>query len=418
MASFKRMRVRLGEIRPSAQNPREDFGDIEALAAAIEATGGEPVNPPVLVRDGNVFRIVDGERRYRALRLLHADDEGVDALVLDDYTEAAELVAMMATDDKKALSEAERSRGVQQMLVLGVDEETACKAGRATEAQVRAVRRVGDRLPGGYQPSLEQMEAAARFEDEADVDAVLGADEAHWRSTAAQAQRRVETEREHEAALAWLAAQGIEVMGEEPEGEYGHKYCYYRDIPRLPEDVACLYAVDKAPWMILLMEPEDGAGESEEEAAARAERDRISANVGALQLRAARFAADVRLPLLPAWPEGLREEVLARRGRPKLAVRRGLMGTDEADKATARLGEACAACAPGHWEARMALAAMAAEGLMWPDGCPWAYGDPAEAPRDFLAALDVFERLGFEPTEEDEELRGIARAKLAEEDGE
>lgn len=65
---FEKKSVRLGDIRPSGQNPREDFGDIGALARSIEATGGEPLNPPVVVADGNVYRIVDGERRYRGLR--------------------------------------------------------------------------------------------------------------------------------------------------------------------------------------------------------------------------------------------------------------------------------------------------------------------------------------------------------------
>ncbi len=40
---FEKKSVRLGDIRPSEQNPREDFGDIGALARSIEATGGELV---------------------------------------------------------------------------------------------------------------------------------------------------------------------------------------------------------------------------------------------------------------------------------------------------------------------------------------------------------------------------------------
>lgn len=35
---FEKKSVRLGDIRPSEQNPREDFGDIGALARSIEAT--------------------------------------------------------------------------------------------------------------------------------------------------------------------------------------------------------------------------------------------------------------------------------------------------------------------------------------------------------------------------------------------
>ena len=98
---FEKRQVRLGDIRPSEQNPREDFGDIGALARSIEATGGEPLNPPVVVADGNVYRIVDGERRYRALSSIYGEDREVSALVAESMDEANELVAMLATDDEK-----------------------------------------------------------------------------------------------------------------------------------------------------------------------------------------------------------------------------------------------------------------------------------------------------------------------------
>lgn len=98
---FEKRQVRLGDIRPSEQNPREDFGDIGALARSIEATGGEPLNPPVVVADGNVYRIVDGERRYRALSSIYGEDREVSALVADTMDEANELVAMLAFDDEK-----------------------------------------------------------------------------------------------------------------------------------------------------------------------------------------------------------------------------------------------------------------------------------------------------------------------------
>lgn len=58
---FEKKSVRLGDIRPSSQNPREDFGDIGALARSIEATGGEPLNPPVVVADGSIRRRVERE---------------------------------------------------------------------------------------------------------------------------------------------------------------------------------------------------------------------------------------------------------------------------------------------------------------------------------------------------------------------
>lgn len=146
--------VRLGDVRPNDRNPRRDFGDIDALARSIEATGGEPVNPMVLVRDGNVYRIVDGERRYRALRQIHGEDDRVDALVFADYGEASAVVAMVATDDKMRLSPAEQAMGFQTMMALGVDEEVTAKAVGRDVDQVRRARRSLAAVSKGEQGSL------------------------------------------------------------------------------------------------------------------------------------------------------------------------------------------------------------------------------------------------------------------------
>lgn len=214
-----RVRVRLADIVPSGQNPRRDFGDIQALARAIESTGGEPVNPPVLVADGNVFRIVDGERRYRALRELYgADpDREVAALVYDGFEEANEVVAMLATDDKRRLSESERARGVQQMLLLGVDTERVVKASRATRGQVAAAKMMAGRVPEGQQVTLDQMLAASDLPDEM-ADEVLSAGDG-WQGVACRlrsAVRAKEVRRAVEAAVG--RAVGIELVDGAPAG--------------------------------------------------------------------------------------------------------------------------------------------------------------------------------------------------------
>lgn len=213
---FEKRAVRLGDIRPSSQNPREDFGDIGALARSIEATGGEPLNPPVVVADGNVFRIVDGERRYRALSSIYGEDREVSALVAESMDEANELVAMLATDDKRQLTEAERARGVQQMLVLGVDEQRIERASRATARQIRAARRLRGSIEG-RQVTLEQLEAASAFDDEKDVEAVLAAGEG-WADKADRIRRRIEREEAKAEDYDAFGDAGIPVAKEKPEG--------------------------------------------------------------------------------------------------------------------------------------------------------------------------------------------------------
>ncbi len=146
MAS-ERLRVALLSIRASGTNPREDMGDLDRLAESIEATGGEPINPPVVVRDGNAYVLVDGERRFRALRKLNPDPSTkVTVLAFDDYTEAMSAVAMLATDEKKTLTDEERARGTQTVLKLDVPEEQAAKALHTDVDGVRKARRSRKRL--------------------------------------------------------------------------------------------------------------------------------------------------------------------------------------------------------------------------------------------------------------------------------
>lgn len=211
-------KVALRDIVPSETNPRGDFGDISALAETIRATGGEPVNPPVLVRDGNVCRIVDGERRYRALcEIYGADSEReVDAIVYDTLDEANELVAMLATDDKKLLTEAEVSRGVQQMLILGVDTERAARASRAPRGKVTAMRMMAARAPEGVQITLDQALAASELPDE-DAEAVLAAGRS-WRWEVSKIKDRIADEERAAKRLKALAKAGVEVVPEKPEG--------------------------------------------------------------------------------------------------------------------------------------------------------------------------------------------------------
>lgn len=213
---FEKRQVRLGDIRPSEQNPREDFGDIGALARSIEATGGEPLNPPVVVADGNVYRIVDGERRYRALSSIYGEDREVSALVADTMDEANELVAMLATDDKRQLTEAERARGVQQLLVLGVDEQRIERASRATAGQIRAARKLRGSIEG-RQVTLDQLEAASAFDDEKDIEAVLAAGDG-WAGKADSIRRRVEREEAKAEDYDAFGDAGIPVVKEQPDG--------------------------------------------------------------------------------------------------------------------------------------------------------------------------------------------------------
>jgi hypothetical protein len=131
-------------VDPDPNNPREDMGDLVALAATFTINTerpGEPINPPILVRDGKRYRIVDGERRYRAMLEGTAEPKAsFTAIVADGLDEASSLLAMLATDDKKRLTDAEHAKGVQQMLVLGIEPSLVARAARIAEQQAYAVK--------------------------------------------------------------------------------------------------------------------------------------------------------------------------------------------------------------------------------------------------------------------------------------
>jgi len=60
--------LRIEDIEPDPDQPRKDFGDIEELAASIRTHG--LISPIVVSPSGNRrFRIIAGERRFRACRV-------------------------------------------------------------------------------------------------------------------------------------------------------------------------------------------------------------------------------------------------------------------------------------------------------------------------------------------------------------
>lgn len=411
---FEKKSVRLGDIRPSGQNPREDFGDIGALARSIEATGGEPLNPPVVVADGNVYRIVDGERRYRALSSIYGEDREVSALVTDTMDEANELVAMLATDDKRQLTEAERARGVQQMLVLGVDEQRIERASRATAGQIRAARKLRGRIDAGVQVTLEQLEAASAFDDEKDVEAVLAAGEG-WAGKADSIRRRVEREEAKAEDYDAFGDAGIPVVKEKPEGFVYTNWANFGDAAKKLEggDVTGFVAVMAGRYWELY-KPDDRLGaepeKTEEEIRAEQEAAREDAALKGLYRSLIGFVASGAFAMSKDLMMCVR---VGRADPPALLV---AMGGDSNPENEERFGAVrdefdrnLKACKPNEYEAGCWL--MAAAKDMAQLNNRWG-GDDAEA---WLDHYDIFCSAGFEPGEEDVWLMERVQASFKEE---
>lgn len=411
---FEKRSVRLGDIRPSGQNPREDFGDIGALARSIEATGGEPLNPPVVVADGNVYRIVDGERRYRALSSIYGEGREVSALVAESMDEANELVAMLATDDKRQLTEAERARGVQQMLVLGIDEQRIERASRATAGQIRAARRLRGSIEG-RQVTLDQLEAASAFEDEKDIEAVLAAGEG-WAGKADSIRRRVEREEAKAEDYDAFGDAGIPVVREKPEG---FNYVAWVGLGGVAEklegmDIAAGTVAVSSGGYWNIYEPDDGSGaepeKTEEEIRAEQEAAREKAALEELYRSQIGFVASGAFAMSKDFMMCVR---VGREDPPALLV---AMGGDSHPENEERFGlvrdefaRNLKACRPSEYEAGCWL--MAAAKDMAQLNNRWG-GDDAEA---WLDHYDIFCSAGFEPGEEDVWLMERVQASAKEE---
>lgn len=415
---FEKRAVRLGDIRPSEQNPREDFGDIGALARSIEATGGEPLNPPVVVADGNVFRIVDGERRYRALSSIYGEDREVSALVTDTMDEANELVAMLATDDKRQLTEAERARGVQQMLVLGVDEQRIERASRATAGQIRAARKLRGRIDAGVQVTLEQLEAASAFDDEKDVEAVLAAGDG-WAGKADSIRRRVEREEAKAEDYDAFGDAGIPVVKERPEGSnYVDWIALGGAAAKLERNELALHpgavAVAEGGYWYLY-EPGDGSGaereKTEEEIRAEQEAAREDEALKDLYRRMVGFITSGAFTM----PDDLKR--IVREARVEPVVVADAMGGDpsfETDKRIADAREEFMArlgpSGPSEYEAGFRLMAAARDMARLNSSYS---GDDAEG---WLEHWELFRSAGFEPGGDDEWLLARVQESAKEEE--
>lgn len=213
--------VNIEDVYPDENNPRQKFDGIDELAESFELNKerpGEPFTPPILVRDGGIYRIVDGERRYKALKKRRKTS--FTANVCDDMDEANTLMAMLATDNKQPLSELEKSRGVQQMLLLGVDPVQVDKTTKGANA--KRIKRTMDKIGDAAEDmTIDRMLAIDEFSDDPDiVEKLTNCTEKAWEGIADNARRERKTKKEMAAIKEALINKGYRVVDEQPENYY------------------------------------------------------------------------------------------------------------------------------------------------------------------------------------------------------
>lgn len=108
------MRVRIDKILPNPVQPRRVFeaDEMRALAESIREIG--LIHPVVVVKSGDWFVLVDGERRYRACRSLGMME--IEAVVREEIPERDMLVqALVANVQRADLNPIEEAKAYQVM---------------------------------------------------------------------------------------------------------------------------------------------------------------------------------------------------------------------------------------------------------------------------------------------------------------
>lgn len=111
--------VPLSAIEPNPDQPRKDFGDLSDLVSSVRSKG---VLEPLLVRrkpdgsDGKLYRIVAGERRYRAS--VQAGLFEVPIVELEVTDEEALEIALIENLQRKDLTAFEEADGYQNLAAV------------------------------------------------------------------------------------------------------------------------------------------------------------------------------------------------------------------------------------------------------------------------------------------------------------
>lgn len=271
---IKLERISLADVEPDENNPRKKFEGLKELAASFDANAekpGEPFIPISVVKDGGRYRIVDGERRWRAMNL--AKTKECDALVAETMEDEAAMIAMIATDDKQRLTDAELSHGVQQMLLLGVDPVKIEKSAKLKKGSAKKLKKAAELAEGAEQMGIDRLLAIAEFEgDEEAVKALSECSEDRWRDVA----YRIKAEREKtelaESLKEAFEAGGVEVVEERPIG-YRYECCLatvesiaaHLDDNDIPEDAKAVISMGWRVEAVLLFPAEEDEPDPEEE---------------------------------------------------------------------------------------------------------------------------------------------------------
>lgn len=206
-------------VESSYQN-RKELGDVSGLARSIEVNG--QITPLIVVANGDAYQLVAGHRRTAAMRSLGLVE--ADAYVMDGWDDARIAQILNAENNhRKELTEAERGRGIQTMLSLGVPIADAAVSADIPEGKAESYVRGTKVVPvDAVNLDFEAVALMGDYDDvltEDDVVTVLSK-KSFWDRQAVCRKARARAAAEEEAAR--LGSLGIEVVDRDSLGEGYH----------------------------------------------------------------------------------------------------------------------------------------------------------------------------------------------------
>ena len=135
------VKLSIMEIEPDPNQPRKDFG-ADALGELADSIASQGILQPLLVRPiaGGGYRIVAGERRWRAARLAGLAEVPV---VIREMSDKEAYAAMLVENlQRENLNPIEEARGFQKLIesVGATQEQIAAKLGKSRPAVANALR--------------------------------------------------------------------------------------------------------------------------------------------------------------------------------------------------------------------------------------------------------------------------------------
>ena len=213
-------KIPLAQCVESSYQNRKELGDVTGLARSIEVNG--QITPLIVVADGDAYQLVAGHRRTAAMRSLGLED--ADAYVMDGWDDARIAQILNAENNhRRELTEAERGRGIQTMLSLGVPVADAAVSADIPEGKAESYVRGTKVVPvDAVNLDFEAVALMGEYDDvltEDDVVAVLSK-KSFWDRQAVCRKARARAAAEEEAAR--LESLDIEVVDRDSLGEGYH----------------------------------------------------------------------------------------------------------------------------------------------------------------------------------------------------